>query len=233
MTARSPGSWSPANPPAPTTTPTTTTPATTAATPAMTAAGWRPGCGPRRPGSPRSWPGPRPSPGARPDQPSRPGRPTSRPGHLRPRLGLPRLCPPPGLVPSSSSAALGPWRPTDLANLALVCRAHHRAVHEGGWRLGRGPNGRLTATPSTTPPPTTPGRGLSPADKASDRPRPPCHASAWGPTTPGPPCKASGWGPISWNPARRTGHLDTPGTAVAAPAQPEPRRPHSSSRLKG
>ena len=23
--------------------------------------------------------------------------------------------------------------PTDLANLALVCRAHHRAVHEGGW----------------------------------------------------------------------------------------------------
>jgi Domain of unknown function (DUF222)/HNH endonuclease len=37
--------------------------------------------------------------------------------------------------------------PTDLPNLALVCRAHHRAVHEGGWRLGRGPDGRLTATP--------------------------------------------------------------------------------------
>jgi hypothetical protein len=37
--------------------------------------------------------------------------------------------------------------PTDLANLALVCRAHHRAVHEGGWRLARDPNGRLTATP--------------------------------------------------------------------------------------
>jgi hypothetical protein len=36
---------------------------------------------------------------------------------------------------------------TDLANLALVCRAHHRAVHEGGWRLARGPDGRLTATP--------------------------------------------------------------------------------------
>ena len=29
--------------------------------------------------------------------------------------------------------------PTDLANLALLCRAHHRAVHEGGWRLTRGP----------------------------------------------------------------------------------------------
>jgi Domain of unknown function (DUF222)/HNH endonuclease len=37
--------------------------------------------------------------------------------------------------------------PTDLANLALVCRAHHRAVHEGGWRLHRHPDGRLTATP--------------------------------------------------------------------------------------
>jgi HNH endonuclease/Domain of unknown function (DUF222) len=37
--------------------------------------------------------------------------------------------------------------PTDLDNLALVCRAHHRAVHEGGWRLGRDPDGRLTATP--------------------------------------------------------------------------------------
>jgi hypothetical protein len=37
--------------------------------------------------------------------------------------------------------------PTDLANLALVCRAHHRAVHEGGWRLTRGPDGRLAATP--------------------------------------------------------------------------------------
>jgi hypothetical protein len=37
--------------------------------------------------------------------------------------------------------------PTDLANLALVCRAHHRAVHEGGWRLRRDPDGRFTATP--------------------------------------------------------------------------------------
>ena len=37
--------------------------------------------------------------------------------------------------------------PTDLANLALVCRAHHRAVHEEGWRLARGPDGRFTATP--------------------------------------------------------------------------------------
>jgi hypothetical protein len=37
--------------------------------------------------------------------------------------------------------------PTDLANLALLCRAHHRAVHEGGWHLTRQPDGQLTATP--------------------------------------------------------------------------------------
>jgi len=37
--------------------------------------------------------------------------------------------------------------PTDLDNLALLCRAHHRAIHDGGWRLIRGPDGRFTATP--------------------------------------------------------------------------------------
>jgi Domain of unknown function (DUF222)/HNH endonuclease len=37
--------------------------------------------------------------------------------------------------------------PTDLSNLALLCRTHHRAVHEGGWRLARDPDGRLAATP--------------------------------------------------------------------------------------
>jgi hypothetical protein len=41
--------------------------------------------------------------------------------------------------------------PTDLDNLALLCRAHHRAVHEGGWRLIRGPDGRFTATPPDPP----------------------------------------------------------------------------------
>jgi hypothetical protein len=37
--------------------------------------------------------------------------------------------------------------PTDLGNLLLLCRAHHHAVHEGGWRLHRHPDGTLTATP--------------------------------------------------------------------------------------
>jgi hypothetical protein len=43
--------------------------------------------------------------------------------------------------------------PTDLANLALLCRHHHRAIHEGGWRLTRGPDGRFTATPPDRRPP--------------------------------------------------------------------------------
>ncbi len=48
--------------------------------------------------------------------------------------------------------------PTDLANLALLCRAHHRAVHEGGWRLTRHqPDGRFTATPPYRRHPTSRG----------------------------------------------------------------------------
>ena len=36
--------------------------------------------------------------------------------------------------------------PTDLANLTLLCRRHHRMVHEEGWRLARG-DGRMIAIP--------------------------------------------------------------------------------------
>ncbi|HEY3671185.1 MAG TPA: DUF222 domain-containing protein, partial [Acidimicrobiia bacterium] len=34
---------------------------------------------------------------------------------------------------------------TSLENLALLCRRHHVAVHEGGWKLERGPNGLTLA----------------------------------------------------------------------------------------
>jgi uncharacterized protein DUF222/HNH endonuclease len=33
--------------------------------------------------------------------------------------------------------------PTTLANLAMLCRRHHRAVHEEGYQVERQPNGRL------------------------------------------------------------------------------------------
>jgi hypothetical protein len=35
--------------------------------------------------------------------------------------------------------------PTSLDNLVLLCRTHHRAVHEGGWQLIHDPDGRWTA----------------------------------------------------------------------------------------
>ena len=34
---------------------------------------------------------------------------------------------------------------TNLENCALLCRRHHVAVHEGGWKLERGPNGLARA----------------------------------------------------------------------------------------
>jgi hypothetical protein len=33
--------------------------------------------------------------------------------------------------------------PTTLSNLALLCRRHHRAVHEEGYEVARGPDGTL------------------------------------------------------------------------------------------
>ena len=45
---------------------------------------------------------------------------------------------------------LVPWAaggPTTLDNLALLCRLHHRRVHEQGWRLVREPGGHLRAVP--------------------------------------------------------------------------------------
>jgi hypothetical protein len=45
------------------------------------------------------------------------------------------------------AAALLPRCWADLANRVLVCRARHRAVHEGGWRLARQADGRLAASP--------------------------------------------------------------------------------------
>jgi 5-methylcytosine-specific restriction endonuclease McrA len=46
---------------------------------------------------------------------------------------------------------------TTLANLALLCRRHHRAVHEEGYQLDRGPNGDLRFwLPSGQPLPEVP-----------------------------------------------------------------------------
>ena len=54
--------------------------------------------------------------------------------------------------------------PTTLSNLALLCRRHHRAVHEEGYQVARGPDGALRFNrpdglplPEVPPPPELPG----------------------------------------------------------------------------
>jgi HNH endonuclease len=54
--------------------------------------------------------------------------------------------------------------PTTLSNLALLCRRHHRAVHEEGYAVARGPDGALRfkrpdglPLPDVPPPPALPG----------------------------------------------------------------------------
>jgi hypothetical protein len=36
---------------------------------------------------------------------------------------------------------------TDLPNLALLCYRHHWMVHEGGWQIVRGDDGRMLTIP--------------------------------------------------------------------------------------
>ena len=54
--------------------------------------------------------------------------------------------------------------PTTLSNLALLCRRHHRAVHEEGYQCDRQPDGALGfrqpdghLLPDVPPPPEIPG----------------------------------------------------------------------------
>lgn len=41
--------------------------------------------------------------------------------------------------------------PTDLENCTLLCRRHHFLCHEGGWRLARGPDGRIVVAVRGSP----------------------------------------------------------------------------------
>jgi len=60
--------------------------------------------------------------------------------------------------------------PTRLSNLVLLCRRHHRAVHEEGYQVTRGPDGalqfrrpnewELPEVPPTPPPPPEPDQAL-------------------------------------------------------------------------
>ncbi len=55
--------------------------------------------------------------------------------------------------------------PTTLSNLALLCRRHHRAVHEEGYQVARGPDGALRfRRPDGRPLPEMPPPAAVPAD---------------------------------------------------------------------
>ena len=55
--------------------------------------------------------------------------------------------------------------PTTLSNLALLCRRHHRAVHEEGFQVARGPDGALRfRRPDGRPLPEVPPPAEVPAD---------------------------------------------------------------------
>ena len=41
---------------------------------------------------------------------------------------------------------------TALHNLILLCRQHHRTIHNGHWHVLRDPHGRWTIRPGPTPP---------------------------------------------------------------------------------
>jgi HNH endonuclease len=159
--APSPGCWSPATgPTTPALTPKTTQRPETPAEPK----GWEGGSEPRRRCFLRSWGVPHPAAGV--------GR-TTRVVQPAQRVALAVRdggCVFPGCArPLAWCEAhhLRHWLhggPTDLANLALVCRAHHRAVHEGGWRLARArtvgwPPAHRIEDPNRHPPPPEPGRG--------------------------------------------------------------------------
>jgi 5-methylcytosine-specific restriction endonuclease McrA len=58
--------------------------------------------------------------------------------------------------------------PTTLANLVLLCRRHHRAVHEEGYQLARGPDGALGfRLPDGRPLPEVPPPSPVPAEPAA------------------------------------------------------------------
>jgi 5-methylcytosine-specific restriction endonuclease McrA len=55
--------------------------------------------------------------------------------------------------------------PTTLSNLALLCRRHHRAVHEEGYQVARGSDGTLQfRRPDGSPLPEVPAPASVPAD---------------------------------------------------------------------
>ena len=59
--------------------------------------------------------------------------------------------------------------PTTLSNLTMLCRRHHRAVHEEGYQVERGPDGELTFRwPNGCPLPAVPPPAPVPVEAVGD-----------------------------------------------------------------
>src|SRR6266487_6740011 len=96
------------------------------------------------------------------------------PGRFPPPYGAPSSI---GIKAAASRGAMGAsprgitsrhWAhggPTTLSNLALLCRRHHRAVHEEGYQVARLPDGALQfRRPNGHPLPEVPPPGPVPDD---------------------------------------------------------------------
>ncbi len=95
------------------------------------------------------------------------------PGRSRPRYGARSSTETAGATSRAAGVRFGQghhirhWAqggPTTLSNLALLCRRHHRAVHEEGYQVQREPDGELRfrrpdgrPLPEVPPPPELPG----------------------------------------------------------------------------
>jgi hypothetical protein len=83
-----------------------------------------------------------------------------------------RGCPFPGCdLPFGQAHHIRPWAqggPTTLANLVLLCRRHHRAVHEEGFQVERDDGGLLFRWPDGDVLPPVPPLPRIPADAAAE-----------------------------------------------------------------
>src|SRR5215211_2240204 len=207
-TARSPECWSAASPP--TDTPATAPPAARDRRPGTDPGSrrWGSGCGRRWLGCRRSWA----APPANPWRLAAP--PGSSPPPSAPRwpsvtgLCVPRLLPTPDLVRGPSSDQLARRRPDRPDQPGPPLSGPSSGGARGRLAAGPRPRWRLERP---TAPSTTPGRGLRPPRqgrvaplltvpgewtgpnnpdhrgrraRGPERPRPPCQATAWGPSTP-------------------------------------------------
>jgi hypothetical protein len=153
------------------------------------------------------------------------------PAQRRAMLARARTCEWPGCTtPASWCQAhhLHFWEdggPTDIANLAWMCNAHHHLAHEGGWSVTRASSGEVRATPPrrpAIPPESAPATSAGSTTAADSTP---ATATSSTGTSPRPvPPRSRPTPPGSAPPNRRA-------RAAGAPATDRPLRPHDHQAM--